>query len=312
MSCSDRMDELLCAWLDGELSAGEDTELRAHLSVCEACSRYADQLRADRQLFVSVLYRAAAAARCVTPSAVVHRRRRWGLELRPGRRREAWLVGIGLTAGIVVGLLMVVALARSAGRVLDVGTVITTSGEASIGPSGGPLQPLARGTVITAPSPVVLAHPAGRRSALQELRTGADASVLINTPQGSRIDVGPDSELVFVKPNYIRLAAGRLTARVYPPNLDSEFVIATTRAEFAVRGTRYTVMASPDFHWLVVWEGRVLVRRPSMEDVVVSASENPESRPAAATVMPSGQVERLAADQDLPSELAECAPTRRR
>jgi anti-sigma factor RsiW len=96
MSPCDRT--LLVRRADGDLPEGEGSSLDAHLGVCDACAREAEQIgRARRAL--------RATATCPIPSNQAWFRVRHGVASRRRRRLLVRAAGVALAGAVAAGLL---------------------------------------------------------------------------------------------------------------------------------------------------------------------------------------------------------------
>jgi hypothetical protein len=258
--------------LDGELREEDARGVIAHLAECERCRRLRDDMKADRQAFVTVLHRAAQAARvapiAATSGASGARRLLWALAWpwgrpasgRPRGRREAVYLAAGLTAGAVIGITL--ALVGGTLGLADIGMVTEAIGGVELHRSSGEAIPARPGDRLAVPRRVSAAGAQGVTRS-PELTTGPSSTAEFVTADDCRLVLGPSSRLVFRDRATLTLTSGLVCAALAADKLKSEFVVETSVARFVARGTRYAVIAepeSPDIHWLIVSAGVVEVR----------------------------------------------------
>ncbi|MFN3486123.1 MAG: DNRLRE domain-containing protein, partial [Planctomycetota bacterium] len=105
--------------------------------------------------------------------------------------------------------------------------------------------------------------PAGApRHAGAARRGGAGASrAMVTFPDGTRLEVGPDTALDRLEPGAVHLARGTLSASIVRKPPSAPLTFRTPHAEAAVLGTELTLCAGPSSTRLEVREGKVRFRR---------------------------------------------------
>ncbi len=132
---------------------------------------------------------------------------------------------------------------------------------------------------------VQILSPAGKRKAVAGEGLGADEGLettgpgslaSLDFPDGSRIELAPDTSLERLAEKQARrsvaLARGTLSATVTKQAAGRSLTVMTVQAEATVIGTQFTLSALPDASRLEVREGRVLLRRlPDGASIEVSS-----------------------------------------
>jgi ferric-dicitrate binding protein FerR (iron transport regulator) len=227
----DRREELVLAWIDGELDEAGRGELTAALADPVELAEFAALVRAHQLLRVAARSDAAGTATAVLRIRAALTEREAG---RPGSARMAAIRGrlrrrrsMGWSLGWPVGL------AAAAGLMALIAVALWS-------------------TTRPVPGP-----------AWQDQAWTATAEALtVLLADGSRITLAPGSRVETSGSGHrLRLERGELSAEVVPHPRDDPFQVTASRSRVTVLGTGFTVSADPGYDRIRVSHGLVQVER---------------------------------------------------
>jgi ferric-dicitrate binding protein FerR (iron transport regulator) len=262
VSCNETWGELISALEDGELRPEEAQRVREHLRGCAECTEYRAALVRDRSQYRETLLRAADAVRGTAPAPAgtdEQPRSQWGW-------RQSLYVFAAVTAGLAVGILITSMLTD--GRVIEVGQITAAMGHVEVRNSGQHYLDVEEGVRVQVRVPDEDAQGAS-------LSTGRTGAAVVGLDGAGDLEVGPESEVVVLSEDEVRLDRGWVTARLHPRPPGDEFSISTARGDYVAVGTRYTVQIEDDRDWLLVDQGVVEARPPEGEARRVEGAADP-------------------------------------
>ncbi len=254
-----QIQELMSAWLDGELPVEEAARLEAHLDGCSACLQVRDTLRNQhlelRRLFVERRQAAAVLAENVNQQI---------RQEAPPRPRNRWLP---LLFAAAAGFLVAVVIFQPWRRAREV-IVAPQRTEAHQGDF----------SLIVAREPIDIQLPgrsdwepvkAGQRfEAGCKVRTKADLCCEIRTGDDSEIRLNGGTEVCFQSTRHLELASGQMMAHVAKRPTPFQVNVAATIVTAV--GTEFDITCRPAETTLLVLEGSTSVAGKGPNQIVLS------------------------------------------
>lgn len=156
--------------------------------------------------------------------------------------------------------------------------------------------------------PIPLSESTGRVKVGDLVRTGPDGGVVLHWADGTRLEVGPDSQLEVRKYQFnseslkqtslIRLDFGRVWARVaHKLGTDSRFEVETEATVAGVRGTIFSLESNDAGTELQVFDGAVEIRRHDGGAELIGAGGAAVVTDASTTPLPLDEEQMAALDE---------------
>ncbi len=261
MECA-QIQELMSAWLDGELPVEDAARLEAHLARCSACQQFRDVLHNQHEEL-----RGLFAERRQAAAALAERVNRQIREAPPRHFRNRWLPLVcAAAAGFLAAVVIFQPWRRT--REIIVAPLMTETHEADRGEF----------SLIVAREPIDIQLPghndwepfkAGQRfEAGSRVRTKADLCCEIQTGDDSEIRLNGGTEVCFQNTRHLELASGQMMAHVAKHPIPFQVDVAATTVTAV--GTEFDLTCRPAETTLLVLEGSTSVAGKGPNQIVSS------------------------------------------